>query len=159
MLSGMPATDAPETALTIRPFRDHDEPGVTALWTCCFPDNPPRSAPALMLAQKRRVQRELFLVGLVEERVVATVMGGYDGHRGWVYAVATDPAFRRRGYARSLLHAVERRLARLGCPKLNLQVRASNQAVVEFYEALGYSVEERISMGKELTRDASASDA
>jgi ribosomal protein S18 acetylase RimI-like enzyme len=140
-----------ETVLAIRPFQDADEPQVTALWECCFPDNPPRNAPGAMIAQKRSVQPELFLVGLVDERVVATAMGGYDGHRGWVYAVATDPAHRRRGHARSLLQALERALARMGCPKLNLQVRPSNHAVVEFYRALGYAVEERISMGKELT--------
>ena len=118
--------DAVETTLTIRSFRDEDEPGVTQLWERCFPDNPPRSAPALMIAQKRQVQPELFLVGLVGDNVVATAMAGYDGHRGWVYAVATDPAFRRRGYGRALLRAVERALARLGCPKLNLQVRNTN---------------------------------
>lgn len=145
------SAEAIETALTIRPFRDSDEPQVSALWECCFPDNPPRNAPSLMIAQKRSVQPELFLVGLVGERVVATAMGGYDGHRGWVYAVATEPALRRRGHARSLLQALERALARMGCPKLNLQVRTSNQAVVDFYRALGYAVEERISMGKELT--------
>lgn len=151
----MPSTDAVQIALTIRPFRDDDEPQVTALWECCFPDNPPRNAPAALIAQKRTVQPELFLLGLIGERVVATAMGGYDGHRGWVYAVATDPAFRRRGHARSLLQALERALARMGCPKLNLQVRVSNQAVVDFYRALGYAIEERISMGKELieTRD------
>jgi len=145
------SADPIEAALSIRPCRDHDEPQVIALWQCCFPDNPPRSAPRVMIAQKRRVQPELFLVGLVGERVVATAMGGYDGHRGWVYAVATDPAFRRRGHARSLLQALERALARMGCPKLNLQVRVSNQVVVDFYRALGYAVEERISMGKELS--------
>jgi len=147
----MASPDAVEIALTIRPFQDDDEPQVTALWECCFPDNPPRNAPAPMIAQKRSVQPELFLVGLVAERVVATAMGGYDGHRGWVYAVATDPAFRHRGHARSLLQALERALARMGCPKLNLQVRVSNQGVVDFYRKLGYAVEERISMGKELS--------
>jgi len=125
-------------------------PGVSALWERCFPDNPPRNAPAVMIAQKRQVQPELFLVGLVGERVVATAMSGYDGHRGWLYAVATDPAMRRRGYARALIREVEQALARLGCPKLNLQVRTSNQSVVAFYRALGYVVEENISMAKEL---------
>lgn len=147
----MPSADSVDAALTIRPFRDEDEPGITSLWEICFPDNPPRSAPAVMIAQKRRVQRELFLVGLVGDRVVATAMGGYDGHRGWLYAVATDPGFRRRGFGRALIHAVEQALAQLGCPKLNLQVRATNASVVAFYRALGYVVEERISMGKELT--------
>lgn len=154
----MAAADSVDPPLTIRPFRDEDEPGVTALWECCFPDNPPRSAPALMIAQKRQVQPELFLVGLVGDRVVATAMSGYDGHRGWLYAVATDPEFRRRGYGRALIRAVEQALAGLGCPKLNLQVRISNESVVAFYRALGYLVEERISMGKELTPLAGGGD-
>jgi ribosomal protein S18 acetylase RimI-like enzyme len=146
----MPAADSIETTLTIRPFRDADEPQVTVLWERCFPDNPPRNAPARMIAGKRRVQPELFLVGLVDDNVVATAMGGYDGHRGWVYAVATDPGFRRLGYGRALMRAVEQALAQLGCPKLNLQVRTTNSSVVAFYRSLGYVVEERISMGKEL---------
>lgn len=151
------ATTDPTETLTIRPFRDDDEPGIVRLWECCFPDNPPRNAPRVMLAQKRSMQPELLLVGLIGTRgsdsVVATAMGGYDGHRGWVYAVATDPVYRRRGYGRAMLAALELTLARLGCPKLNLQVRPDNHEVVGFYRALGYAIEERISMGKELARD------
>lgn len=137
-----------QETLTIRPYRDEDEAQVVALWERCFPENSGRNAPKAMIAQKRSVQPELFLVGLVEQEVVATVIGGYDGHRGWVYAVATAPDRRRRGHARALLNALEEALAELGCPKLNLQVREDNSAVVAFYERLGYSVEPRVSMGK-----------
>jgi ribosomal protein S18 acetylase RimI-like enzyme len=82
--------------------------------------------------------------------VVGSVMGGYDGHRGWIYALAVKPSHRRRGIASALMHAIERRLAAAGCGKLNLQVRASNSAVIAFYEALGFAVEARVSMGKRL---------
>jgi ribosomal protein S18 acetylase RimI-like enzyme len=75
-------------------------------------------------------------------------MGGYDGHRGWIYTLAVSPAKRRRGIGSALMERVERELIMLGCPKINLQLLASNSATVAFYQTLGYAVEERISMGK-----------
>jgi ribosomal protein S18 acetylase RimI-like enzyme len=81
-------------------------------------------------------------------------MGGYDGHRGWVYSLAVRPDLRRRGVGTALMRHVERALADLGCPKVNLQVLASNAATVAFYRGLGYDVEERLSMGKVLGTDA-----
>ena len=77
-------------------------------------------------------------------------MAGYDGHRGWVYYVAVSPRRRRQGIGSALMKEVEARLAQFGCPKLNLQVRATNQEVVAFYQQLGYEVEQRVSMGKRL---------
>jgi ribosomal protein S18 acetylase RimI-like enzyme len=78
-------------------------------------------------------------------------MGGYDGHRGWVYYVAVRSKHRRQGIGTALMGVVERKLAELGCSKLNLQVRASNPEAVPFYRKLGYKVEERVSMGKRLS--------
>jgi ribosomal protein S18 acetylase RimI-like enzyme len=104
-----------------------------------------------VIRRKLEVQRELFLVGVLGEEVVGTVLAGYDGFRGWVYHLAVHPAHRRRGFGRRLMQSAERRLRALGCPKLNLQVRARNAGVVAFYEALGYSVEGHVSMGKELS--------
>jgi ribosomal protein S18 acetylase RimI-like enzyme len=83
-------------------------------------------------------------------RIVGTVMAGYDGHRGWVYYVVVSPDHRRQGIGTALMERAEEGLASLGCPKVNLQVRAGNEAVVRFYETLGYGVEERVSMGKRL---------
>ena len=77
-------------------------------------------------------------------------MAGFDGHRGWVYYVAVSPDMRRSGIGSALMRGVEERLARLGCLKLNLQVRRTNEGVVPFYESLGYAVEDNISMGKQL---------
>jgi ribosomal protein S18 acetylase RimI-like enzyme len=77
-------------------------------------------------------------------------MGGYDGHRGWIYSLAVSPTCRHRGIGRTLMQHVESRLLRLGCPKINLQVLTSNAATVEVYAKLGYRVEERVSMGKVL---------
>jgi hypothetical protein len=77
-------------------------------------------------------------------------MGGYDGHRGWIYSVAVDPRYRRQGIGRDLLVELESILASLGCLKVNLQVRASNVGVIAFYEKLGFVVEQHVSMGKRL---------
>jgi len=102
------------------------------------------------------VQRELLLVAVMNEVVVGTAMAGYDGHRGWVYYVAVKPERRRHGIGSALMRRVEEELAHMGCPKLNLQVRANNDEVVAFYKRLGYDIEERVSMGKRLDGDGDA---
>jgi ribosomal protein S18 acetylase RimI-like enzyme len=137
-------------ALVIRPFQDHDEPAVVALWRAAFASTPVRNDPLTVIRRKREVQPDLFLIGEVEGHVVATVIAGYDGHRGWVYHVAVAAHVRRKGYGRAMMAAAEARLRALGCAKLNLQINRSNAEVVAFYEALGYAVEDRISMGKPL---------
>ncbi len=134
----------------IRPYADSDEAAVAELWRQVFPGSPSWNHPETDIQRKLSVQRELFLVAALGSEIVGTAMAGYDGHRGWVYYVAVSPRHRRQGIGTALMNNVEQRLARLGCPKLNLQVRASNHEVVSFYENLGYAVEERISMGKRL---------
>jgi ribosomal protein S18 acetylase RimI-like enzyme len=86
----------------------------------------------------------------VDGKTVGTVMGGYDGHRGWIYSLAVDPDHRHQKIGTALVRHVVRTLANLGCPKINLQVLSSNVATVDFYTKLGYRVEERISLGKVL---------
>ena len=136
--------------ITIRPYGSQDHSEVVSLWKEVFPDDPPWNEPAAVIRRKLTVQPELFLVGLVNGRVVATVIAGFDGVRGWIHHLAVQSAYRRRGIARSLMEAAEESLAKLGCPKVNLQVRAANTAVISFYRALGYDVEERASLGKRL---------
>ena len=92
----------------------------------------------------------LFLVAVSDGRVVGTAMGGYDGHRGWIYSLAVEQNERRRGIGTALVRKVERKLRGLGCLKVNLQVMPGNKRVVEFYQGLGFSIEDRISMGKRL---------
>ena len=75
----------------------------------------------------------------------------FDGHRGWIYYLAVDPEYRRKGIGTRLMKTVEEKLTNLGCPKLNLQIRANNHHVQAFYETIGYGVEDRISMGKKIT--------
>lgn len=134
--------------MNIRQYCESDEEAVIALWQRVFADNPPHSQPAANIRQKLAVQPELFLVAEVDGRVAGTTLAGYDGHRGWLYAVAVDPDCRRRGIGRALVRHAEKLLAELGCPKVNLQVRAHNTGVVAFYQTLGYDIEERVSMGK-----------
>jgi ribosomal protein S18 acetylase RimI-like enzyme len=136
--------------MIIRTFREADSAGVATLWAEVFPDDPPHNAPAIVIPKKLAVQPELFFVAEDDGRIAGTVMAGYDGHRGWLYTVAVDPRLRRRGVGTALVRHAEAALLALGCLKVNLQVRASNAAVVAFYRTLGYAVEERISMGKHL---------
>jgi ribosomal protein S18 acetylase RimI-like enzyme len=103
-----------------------------------------------MIANKLKVQPELLLVGLLDGRLVGAVMAGFDGVRGWIHHLAVVPEARRRGVATRLVRAAEAGLRHLGCPKVNLQVRASNSEVVAFYQSLGFAIEERISMGRRL---------
>ena len=106
--------------------------------------------PARDIARKLAYQPELFFVGTIDDRVVATVMAGYEGHRGWINYLAVSPDRQRAGLGRRMMAYAERALQGLGCPKINLQVRATNTAVVEFYERRGFAVEDRVSMGKRL---------
>lgn len=136
--------------MEIRPYLESDEAIVAALWREVFPDAPAWNIPEADIKRKLAVQRELFLVAQIGSEVVGTAMAGYDGHRGWVYYVVIGPRYRRQRIGTALMERVEEGLARLGCPKVNLQVRASNEGVVSFYKKLGYEVEERVSMGKRL---------
>lgn len=138
--------------MKIRPYLESDEAAVVALWQACGLTRPWNN-PHKDINRKLGVQRELFLIGEADGRLVAAAMAGYEGHRGWVNYLAVDPACRGRGYGRELMTTIETRLMELGCPKLNLQVRVGNEAVLEFYRRLGYSVDETVSMGKRLIPD------
>jgi len=137
--------------MRIRSYSEPDEATVAALWREVFAGSPSWNHPETDIQRKLAVQRELFVVATIDSELVGTAMAGYDGHRGWVYYVVVSPRHRRRGIGTALMKGVEQRLASMGCPKLNLQVRATNEEVVAFYRKLGYEVEERISMGKRLT--------
>lgn len=137
----------------IRPYVESDELQVVALWREVFPESSQWNHPETDIQRKLAVQRDLFLVAVADDRVVGTTMGGYDGHRGWVHLVVVSPKRQRQGIGTALMERVEVALLDLGCPKINLQVRAGNEPVVSFYRKLGYAVEERVSMGKRLIPD------
>ena len=139
--------------MELRPYAAADESAVVELWRRCELTRPWNN-PHKDIQRKLTTQPELFLVGELESRIIATVMAGYDGHRGWVNYLAVAPEHRGKGYGRQLMQHVEERLTAIGCPKLNMQVRASNKAALEFYRKLGYSVDEAVSLGKRLIPDA-----
>lgn len=137
----------------IRSFDAADEAAVIALWEVCGLVVP-QNAPAADIARKLRVNPEWFLVGVVEGAAVATCMVGYEGHRGWINYLAVHPDLRRQGLARQMMEHAEKLLREAGCPKINLQVRKSNAAVIAFYESLGFGVDEVVSLGKRLVKDS-----
>jgi ribosomal protein S18 acetylase RimI-like enzyme len=136
--------------MEIRPYSESDQDSVVELWSDVFPGPPPWNHPVSDIRRKVALQRDLFLVATVGADLIGTAMAGYDGHRGWVYYVGVSPEHRRQGVGTALMKVVEQGLARLGCPKLNLQVRAHNAQAVSFYRSLGFEIEERVSMGKRL---------
>ncbi|HET8693895.1 MAG TPA: GNAT family acetyltransferase [Aquabacterium sp.] len=138
--------------MLIRPYCPADEAAVIDLWQRCEltrPWNDPRKD----IARKLSVQPELFFVGEANGQIVASAMAGFDGHRGWVNYLAVAPEWQGQGLGRQLMTHVEQALRSIGCPKLNLQVRAGNVRAQSFYEAIGYGQDEVISLGKRLISD------
>ena len=141
-----------ESSLLIRPFKEGDEEALVSLWNMCKL-TVPWNNPYKDIARKLKVQAELFLVGYLEDKLIASVMAGYDGHRGWINYFAVHPDFQARGYGKQLMHNVENGLRELGCPKINLQIREGNDKVFTYYQKLGFVEEKRINMGKRLKDD------
>ncbi|HEX9995796.1 MAG TPA: GNAT family acetyltransferase [Abditibacterium sp.] len=138
--------------LEIRPFHSDDEGETIALWHECgliVPWNDPQHDIAL----KMQSQPELFLVGHYDNRLVASAMGGYDGHRGWMYYVAVAPSHQKRGFGRQIVEALLVQLQKIGCPKANLMVRGSDTQVLAFYEKLGFVPNDVVVLGKHFSTD------
>lgn len=138
--------------LQIRAYRRGDEDALVKLWTDCGLLRP-WNDPLKDIERKLGVQPELFLVGELEGRLVASAMAGFEGHRGWVNYLAVSPDYQQQGIGRTLMQRVEQLLLELGCPKVNLQVRASNAQALGFYQQLGYLQDETVSLGKRLIPD------
>jgi len=138
------------TPVDVRAYEDADEEAIVALWDARFVEPRPWNQPRELIRRKVGVARDLFLVATLDRRIVGAVIAGWDGHRGWLYHLAVAPDVRRRGIGSRLVRAAEALLQARGCPKVNLQILASNREVVRFYERLGFQVEERASMGKRL---------
>ncbi|MBU7014984.1 MAG: GNAT family acetyltransferase [Theionarchaea archaeon] len=133
----------------IREFRPPDQEDVIKLWDKCrltVPQNDPRTD----IEKKVQFQPQWFFVGILDGRLISSMMVGYEGHRGWINYLAVLPDFQRRGFGRKMMEKAEFVLREVGCPKINLQVRKSNTSVIQFYEACGYSEDAVTSLGKRL---------
>ncbi|HQI21518.1 MAG TPA: GNAT family acetyltransferase, partial [Leptospiraceae bacterium] len=106
--------------MIIREFQFEDADMVIELWKQCGLLRP-WNHPILDIKRKQTRDRDLFLVGVESEKIVASVMGGYEGHRGWINYLAVDLSMRKKGFGRMILEEVERRLKEKGAPKINLQ--------------------------------------
>jgi len=139
-------------SIEVRAFAPVDEDAVVALWEeagLTRPWNDPRAD----IRRKLTVQPELFLVAIDGSTVVGSVMAGYDGHRGWLYYLATAGSHRGRGIGAALVAEAERLLEAMGCPKVQLMVRPDNTGARGFYGALGYEPFETWATGKRLIVD------
>src|ERR1700677_4645155 len=136
----------------IRGYRSDDRNDLVALWqlgglTRAWND------PDRDIDRKVAKDPDNLLVLEVDDRLIGSVMVGYDGHRGWINYLVVHPDHRGTGLGRVLMHEAERRLGALGCPKVNLQVRSSNRSAIAFYRRVGYSVDDVVSMGRRLEVD------
>jgi ribosomal protein S18 acetylase RimI-like enzyme len=134
-------------ALATAPIADGDIADVIALWQRCGLTRP-WNDPAADMARARKGDNAAMLVGRDDSGIVASVLVGHDGHRGWVYYVAVDPDCRHKGYGRVIMDAAEDWLRARGIEKLQLMVRPDNSQVQAFYQSLGYFEQERIIYAK-----------
>ena len=134
--------------MQIRTYQSSDRQQVIALWNDVFSHPTGRNEPQAAIDRKVATDDELFVVAAEGDAIIGTVMAGYDGHRGWLYSVAVAADRRQAGVGTQLVRHADQALAKLGCPKINLQVLPDNAEVVAFYESLGFRTEERINMGK-----------
>jgi ribosomal protein S18 acetylase RimI-like enzyme len=142
----------------IRPFTLSDEEAVVTLWRACgltHANNNPRKD----IARKMKVNPEMFLVYEMAGRIVGTVMVGYEGHRGWINYLGVLPEYQGQGLGRELMDRAETMLIERGCAKINLQIRATDTRVIQFYEGIGFKVDEVVSMGKRLDVDNARYDS
>ena len=137
----------PALPITIGPIEDADIPAIIALWQRCGLTRP-WNDPAADIALARKGPNAAVLAGRNEGGIVASVLVGHDGHRGWVYYVAVDPQCRHQGYGRIVMDAAEDWLRRHGIEKLQLMVRPDNSQVQTFYQSLGYLEQARVVYAK-----------
>ena len=135
--------------MNIREYQTGDENEVVRLWSQCDLIVPWNN-PIRDIERKLQVDPDLFLVGEENGCIITTVMGGYEGHRGWINYLAVHPDHRLKGHGKKIMAEVERRIKEKGCPKINLQIRASNTDVIAFYKSIGFMDDHVIGLGKRL---------
>ena len=137
----------PVPALAIADIADDDVAAVIALWQACGLTRP-WNDPASDIALARRNSNSTVLIGRDGGSIAATAMVGHDGHRGWVYYVASDPHRRGKGYGRAIMNAAEDWLRTAGMAKLQLLVRRENTGVAAFYQSIGFEEAQTIMFAK-----------
>jgi ribosomal protein S18 acetylase RimI-like enzyme len=137
----------PPSNLVINPAEDADETGIVALWERCELTRP-WNDPKADLARARKGPDSAILVGRDGNSILATVMVGHDGHRGWLYYVAVDPDHRKNGHGRAIVTAAEDWLRARGIEKLQLMVRPDNTHAQAFCETLDFDEQIRIVYAK-----------
>ncbi len=138
--------------MDIRAFQSSDQPAVILLWEKCDLLRP-WNDPAKDIRRKLEVQPEMFIVGVLNEELVATAMAGYEGHRGWINYLAVAPEHQGKGFGRAIMAEAEKLLDQAGCPKVNVQVRGTNSSAIDFYRRIGYRIEDVVGLGKRIEHD------
>lgn len=138
---------AGQSNLAIGAAEDADVPAIVALWERAELTRP-WNDPHTDIVRARNGSNSAMLVGRQGAAIVATVMVGHDGHRGWVYYVAVDPDQHKKGYGRAIMTAAEEWLRTRGIEKLQLMVRAGNKQAEAFYETLDFKAQERVVYAK-----------
>ena len=141
-----------DQCLLIRKYKQGDKQQLVKLLKEVFPNDPPHNEPSKVLDEKLKVD-DLIFVAEKKGKLIGTVMAGYDGRRGWLYSVAVNNSSRRRGVGKALVEYAISALRKMGCIKVNLQIRSTNTEVIGFYTSIGFRMEERVSMGKKLFDD------
>ncbi|MBC8384768.1 MAG: GNAT family acetyltransferase [Candidatus Cloacimonetes bacterium] len=138
--------------MKIRKYQSDDKQRVIDLWKKCgliVPWNDPEKD----IERKLKDSPDLFFVGEIDDEIISICMAGFDGHRGCVNYLAVKPEFRRKGYAGQIVEYAEKKLKELGCPKINLMVRKTNQGVIDFYKRIGYKDDPVMVLSKRLIED------
>ena len=107
--------------INVRKYQSQDKRALVALWKCIFPDDPTHNEPSRVLDEKLAVD-DLIFIAEDNGRIVGACMAGYDGHRGWLYAVAVLPDYRRKRIGTQLIDLAMQALKSRGCIKVNLQI-------------------------------------
>lgn len=139
-------------SMNIRAFRNEDKDCVIQLWIACGLTRPWNN-PEKDIERKLSMNDDLFLVAVDGKEIAGSVMGGYEGHRGWINYLAVHPHHQHKGLGRLLMSTIEQKLLALNCPKINLQVRSGNDEVIAFYQSLGFVDDKCLSFGKRLIHD------
>ena len=138
--------------MKIRSYCLSDKDSVMALWKEVFNPQKSHNDPETVINMKIKQNDGLFFVAEENHQIIGTIIAGFDGHRGWLYSLTVLPQHRRKGLGTSLVNKAMEELKKLGCLKANLQIYSDNKEVVDFYKKIGFSIEDRISMGIRLLK-------